>query len=203
MHHPTPLQAPLFNPDPTSPGIAGRLGAVLRALNLLIGFVFLKTRYRGLIDTLFWRLQRTRQRLERIAADRAAGKPPRQPRPSRPGRSGPSPIALPRQFGWLLKELAHHGAAWHHRLAAILDEPEAAAFLADNPSAARLVRPICHMLGLRHPNVPPPPRRPRKIIAPSAPAAPPSHPGGRATASNTPSPPALAVSPPDFAKKPA
>ena len=204
MLHPTPFQAPFVTPTPTTPGLVGRLGVILRALGILVGYLFLKTRDARLINTLFWRLQRTRRRLERIAEDHAAGKPPRKSRPSRPGHSGPPPVVFPRREGWLLNALEHHGGIWRSQLERLLDEPEAAAFLADNPAAVRLLRPICHMLALRHPNVPPPPGRPRKPApAPEPSPSPPPHPRGDATASKTSSPPDSAVPPPTFVEKPA
>jgi hypothetical protein len=90
---------------------------------------------------------------------------PRAPRPSRPRpRPATPPLRLPRAFAWvnhripecapptgLLKQLLHA-------------EPELRRFVADAPSAGRLLRPLCQALGLRQPDwlrLPPRPRRPR------------------------------------------
>jgi hypothetical protein len=56
-------------------------------------------------------------------------------------------------------------AGYASQLNHLLAEPEAAALLAASPQAARILRPLCHLLGIRPASVPPLPRRERPAAA--------------------------------------
>lgn len=69
-----------------------------------------------------------------------------------PPHAGPRP-RLPRTFGWLL-HLIPGAACYRGQLVHFLSDPEKAALLAV-PQIARLLRPLCHMLGVQLPKPPP------------------------------------------------
>ena len=75
-----------------------------------------------------------------------------------------APLRLPRGFAWL-----NHRAPEAVPAAGMLDllvqEPELRRYATEVPRAARLLRPLCHALGIRPPaelQLPPRPRKPRK-----------------------------------------
>jgi hypothetical protein len=93
-------------------------------------------------------------------------------RPPRPGRHGggangkrPKPVRLPSKFGWMLRygsEVACRRSQLEHWLTTNAD---AAAFIAEVPHSRRILRPLCHMLGIEVPEalrLPPRPRRRRQ-----------------------------------------
>ena len=118
---------------------------------------------------LVWgRLRRLSTRILRLAAKIEAGTPPprpRGPRAPRPGRPKP-PLILPRGKSWLIRLMRMEAAAAGSQLQHLLAEPEMQALAAD-PRMGRLLRPLCHALG-----VTPPPEiaKPARQAAP-APAA--------------------------------
>lgn len=77
-------------------------------------------------------------------------------------RGGPAPAPLPSRHGWLLADLRHEAGHFHQRLATFLAQPDCAALLAACPQAARILRPICHILGLPPGALPQRPRPPRQ-----------------------------------------
>ncbi|MDE2582040.1 MAG: hypothetical protein KGL52_10420 [Rhodospirillales bacterium] len=102
------------------------------------------------------------------AAQAAPHEPPRDAAPVAPHRPA-RPLRLPRSFGWLLR-LGFEVRGSGSQLAALLNDPEMAALLAANPSLARMLRPLCRMLGLVLPGDPPArPRRPRPPRPPRPP----------------------------------
>lgn len=149
--------------------LAGRLGAICLGLAALIAHAFLRNPARVAIIVPLWtRLRRTAGRFDRLLARIAHGKDqPHAPRAraSDPAAPARQKIAFPAPHGWLLKDLRHEGALYTQRLASLLSEPETAALIAHSPRMLRLLRPLCHMLGVRHAAVPPSLRR-RKRPAP-------------------------------------
>ena len=83
----------------------------------------------------------------------------------------PKPLRLPSGFGWMLRfgsEVAGRRSQLEHWLTT---EPELGPLLAATPQAGRILRPLCHMLGIKPPpalRLPPrPPRvRPKPAVAP-------------------------------------
>jgi hypothetical protein len=118
---------------------------------------------------LFW--NRTGRALRRVAVLYQAWiagtlQPPRphaRTTPEATPEPRPSPLRLPRGFAWL-----NHRAPEIAPAAGMLDilvqEPELRRFAMQVPRAARLLRPLCHALGIRPPaelQLPPRPRKPR------------------------------------------
>ena len=167
---PAPVQA--FAPE-----FAGRFGRILALLAKLVAASFLRNpRLVLLIIPLCARLNRLRQRCERLMAHLAAG---RLPRPRKPGPSGPHPSgpALPTRRAWLVRELGSEAACYGSQMQALLAEPAAVELLLHAPAARRIVNPILRMLGLGAyaprerpvrpaPAPPPVPARPRAFPPP-------------------------------------
>jgi hypothetical protein len=182
---PTPPSLPVPSPGnppaeagETVPGSAPHLarvfGQIIAALAALVAHAFLKDPRRvALIVPLWGYLTRTARRFDRLIARLAAGRPPRAARPARTGRPPKSAKAaeprqpgsrprLPRGRRWLAAALQHHGAGYASQLNHLLEDPANAALLTASPQAQRLLRPLCHILGIAPSCVPPLPPRPRK-----------------------------------------
>lgn len=165
-----------------APALAVGLGEILLALGAVIARVFLKDpRHVALITPLWSYLSRTVQRFRRVMAHVAAGTL-RQPVPRNSAptghRAGGVRVPLPRARHWLVTHLRHEGAVHALYLERLLNQPEAAAIMAGCPQAQRLLRPVCHLLGIRPPCLarpakPRPPRKPApapRVAAGEAPA---------------------------------
>ena len=173
----TPMQAYL-------PGFRRRVGRILIGLLILVD----RGIARHFFDIRLWKhlyrlwkhLYRTARRFFDLMDRLAAPHPPRPRRVAHtdgcgnPGNlSCGSPFPLRR--GWLVDELGLDAARHCVALQAVLSEPQAIELLAQAPAAARILRPICRMLGvgrfdpyrpwlrrLRHP--PPDPTIPRHAL---------------------------------------
>jgi hypothetical protein len=117
---------------------------------------------------------------------------------------------LPRRFGWLVQQVPQ-AAPFGSQLQHLLTDPEMAAVLANTPRLGRVLRPLCHMLGvLPAPGQIPPPS-PRTPPRHSSPASLPLSQQERELATDAPAaeatPPPLehprACGPPDLAPVPA
>jgi hypothetical protein len=95
---------------------------------------------------------------------------------------------MPRRHGWMLAALGWRVVPCRDQLQALLATPELAALLAAAPGAGRCLRPLCHMLGVRHPALARP-ARPRPQPGPAAP--PPPTPRRRAAPPQAEDAPAL------------
>lgn len=93
--------------------------------------------------------------LARIEAEAGQPRPHPRARHPRPRASSPAEPAapaapqpkLPRRFGWIARHLPEapgHAQSLRH----FLCEPETEALIASDPRIGRLLRPLCHMLGI-------------------------------------------------------
>jgi hypothetical protein len=193
---PTPPSAEL---RALAPDFARRFGWIVAGLYALVGARFLKRPHLVAFTLpLANRLNRAVQRFQRLMALLAAGKLPRQararegspepdksepatreptdPTPSPSAALSPSAARLPSRRGWLLRELTWEAAAYRGYLEQLLAEPAMAEVLAAAPSAGRILRPLCRLLGLPESLVPKPPSaeprpvRKRHRRRPAAPA---------------------------------
>lgn len=111
----------------------------------------------GSLVILIWiRLRRISTRVLRLAARIEAGparparprrqraRHPQRPRPQRP----PPPLRLPRGKGWLVRLMRMDAAAAGSQLRHLLNQPDMQALAAADPRMGRLLRPLCHMLGV-------------------------------------------------------
>ena len=155
--------------------LAAHFTYVITSLRAVIAAVAAKNHARNpLLMALWSRVGRMSQRFERLYARWQAGTLP-NPRPSRAGqpRAGKprEKSPFPTKRAWLLATTRETAAA-HGQLAHFLTQPGLADFLAAVPQAARILRPLCQMLGnacpmlgTRDANEPRPPRA-RSIRAP-------------------------------------
>ena len=164
----------------TAPNVARGVATIFAAIVALAAHAFLRHPTRIRLTIPIWtRFNRAARRFERLMARVAAGtfRPPRPrhtPRPPRPSghpdpNSHPYAHRLPSGNGWLSSALGYQGRGYAGQLDHLLSQPETLALLAEIPQAARILRPICQMLGvwptIRAPRAP----RPRKPpCAPSA-----------------------------------
>ncbi|HQT62562.1 MULTISPECIES: hypothetical protein [unclassified Acidiphilium] len=111
--------------------------------------------HRPLVVRLWTWLGRLSRRFAALAAGapkkRAPKKRAQAPQLS-PSRAAISSTAnpLPRHRAWLLAPVPESRCS-ASQLRALLDDPEALALIGSDPRFARLLRPLCHMLGLRLP----------------------------------------------------
>ena len=165
---PTPsTQEP--TPAPTLPALtaaefARRFAVIILGLCKLVSTRFYQhPKFALLHFTLVRRITFTWQRMNRAMARLEAGHKPRPPRPSKPRPDRPPQPALPKGHGWLLRELKWEVGAYRTYLENLLNEPGTAELIQACPAAARILRPLCNILALRHPllTLPKRPRKPR------------------------------------------
>ena len=143
-----------------------------------------------LLVAVHQRIRRIANRFARLAALIQAGKTPkiriRAPSAASIATAPRAPSTqpkFPRARGWMLRMGKHEAAMFTNTLQELFIEPEMRALIAAHPAMARMLRPLCHMLGM---DVLPPelirprPRRPAKAIRPPTPRAKPLPSPGRA-----------------------
>ena len=161
-----------------APELGRRFAAILAGLATLIARAFLRHPRAALIMPLWRYLTHTARRFDRLMAHIATGRLPRKSAPGRtrpPTEPGAAPraAAFPNTPAWLVIDLKHEGAYFRGQIEALLAEPASAQLLAAHPAAARLLRPLCHMLALDRPGPAKPPRPSRaKPPRPPKPPAP-------------------------------
>jgi hypothetical protein len=73
---------------------------------------------------------------------------------------------LPRDFGYVLRLVPWHAAPLATQMRILLARPEMAEIIAATPRLQRLLRPLCHMLGITTEGlIPPPPGPPSPTAA--------------------------------------
>jgi hypothetical protein len=184
-------------PMPPPPTLAERLAFLVRWMIEGIALQYIGGPLGGrvprpLISPLMERLQKFRDRLNRLAERIIAGTyvprryVPRRPQANpRPWRESPL-----RTFGWLADVLPPALAQQHRgHVLALVRDPEIAALIAVAPAEmGRLLRPLCWMVKLkappilarpkRQPEAGPPPPPPKYQPPPPRPAPPPAPPSG-------------------------
>jgi len=138
--------------------------------------------YAPLTVAIGGRLQRLADRFTSLVARFNAGKL-RLPDPARPALPRPTAAAprtrwapdadsrLPGAFGWVQRLLPESSVWPATALGLLVEQPEVADLMAAAPQAGRILRPLCHMLGIRPPPalaVPPRPCVPETPPEPSA-----------------------------------
>jgi hypothetical protein len=165
-----------------APTLDQRLGGILAAIQQLIAHHFLRIPGLAPIILPFWKhLNRARHCLARLATRIQAGRSLPRSRAGRPRDEADAPPTpptrapiprppIPRAEAWLLRALGWRVAVHRVGLESLLAEPGMPDLVAAVPSLGRLLRPLCHMLGLPAPCPPPGHRRRRR--QPSAPPPP-------------------------------
>jgi hypothetical protein len=162
------------------PTLATCFSLILAGLRAAIAPVAARNRARTPLLVLLWgRLARSAKRFERLFARWRAGNLPK-PRLSRAGqpttwRPHPHLRANPAWLVAMVRETAPMASQLQHLLA----HPDIADFLAAAPQAGRILRPLCHMLGLPRPPQTRPPAPTvgwaQPTTAPAPAVCPPSH----------------------------
>ena len=164
--------------------IATRFREILTGLRAAIGMHLDKDRSRETLFALVWNhIGRMANRFDALFSKWQAGTLPK-PRPSRAGQPRkPRDLQprIPRGRTWLVAQVGYHAAGRASQLQHLFTDPDFANFLQAAPQAGRILRPLCHMLGIDAPpplRLPPRPRTatPRTPRPRSATAAPPMHP---------------------------
>lgn len=173
------MQAALLTPHQraAAPALAQSVRTILLTLATIIARAFLRDPVHvALILPLWRRFHRLANRFDRLMARIALGTEPAQNRRAARPRAlaatpAPAVPAYPRRYAWLLAALRHEAGTHTQRLQTLLSNPEIAAIVAATPRAASLLRPLCHMLGVRHPALRRAPRStpPRPTSAPRTP----------------------------------
>ena len=116
-----------------------------------------RVRARTALLVLVWgRIGRMANRFETLFARCGKGTLPK-PRPSRAGASC-TPREKPRfpaGHAWLVGVVGYEAAGRASQLQHLLARPDMAEFLHAAPQAGRILRPLCHMLGIDPPPQPP------------------------------------------------
>ena len=138
---------PFGLPD-TAPALARRFAVIMAGLGALIARRFLKIpRLSGFTVRLWTYLNRAVRRFHRALTTQAKACAKRA-RADRPAVVGTRPTGLPSGHGWIVRELGWEAAAYLGAMETLLAEVATRVAMADAPSAGRVLRPICRMLGV-------------------------------------------------------
>lgn len=131
--------------------------------------------FAGPVIILVWsRLRRAARRIEFLirALETGIPLPPPRPDPRRNRVRKPAGVAAPRHFAWLLQPIPEAATA-AGRLRGLIADPEFAPLMASDARFGRILRPLCHALGVPTPQpLRPPPRPPKPAPPPETQAAP-------------------------------
>ena len=192
----TPASAPISAPiRPPAARLANILDTLCRAIADRGGRKLLA----GPLVILIWsRLRRLSTRVLALAARIEAGtnKParPRRKRAAPRAKRPPPPLRLPRGKAWLIRLARMESAAAASQLRTLLAQPDMQALAAADPRMGRLLRPLCHILGVTPtPEIAKPASRPKPAPSVAEPAPPDPAPEPAAAES---APPQAATSPP-------
>ncbi|MCC6718081.1 MAG: hypothetical protein IT555_09360 [Acetobacteraceae bacterium] len=163
------------------PNLVTLFCAILADLRAAIGTHLGRDRtYEAWLALAWQRIGRMSQRFQRLYHRWQAGTLPK-PRPSRAGQSRPErpkPPYFPRHHAWLAAKTDHNVRSLASQLTHLLARPDLDDFLKAAPQAGRILRPLCHMLGIEPPApaiLPAKPRAPR--TRPESPPSAPVHHG--------------------------
>ena len=139
---------PFGLPD-TAPELARRFAVIMAGLGALVARRFLRMPHLVGLTVLLWgRLNRAVRRFHRALTQKPGKVRAVVVRADRTYVARDRPLTLPRGRGWIVRELGWEAAAYMAQLEALLAEVESQAALAKAPHAARVLRPICRMLGV-------------------------------------------------------
>jgi HAMP domain-containing protein len=163
--------------------LAERVACILASIRGAIGAHAAAVRSTAPLLLITWNyLSHAAKRLEALTRRVAAGTATIRPRarrtkdPAEAAKPRPTPKhpPLPRRFGWLVR-LSPNVGGLSSSLRNLLTKDEIATLLADAPQAARILRPLCNMLGIaKAPDLPAAlfPERPKRPPKPRPPKEP-------------------------------
>ncbi len=139
---------PFGLPD-TAPELARRFAVIMAGLGALIARRFLKMPHLAGFTLLLWgRLNRAVRRLHRALTQKPGKLRAKRAPVVRADVVRVRSMSLPSGRGWIVRELGWEAATYMGQLEALLAEIGTRATLAAAPGAARILRPICRMLGV-------------------------------------------------------
>ncbi|MBC7638005.1 MAG: hypothetical protein H7251_20660 [Acetobacteraceae bacterium] len=143
------LSSSPFSLPETAPELARRFCVILAGLAGLVARRFLRMPHLMRFTLLLWgRLSRAVPRFVR-ALDRPAKPRGQRARTGRTARTDQVRVpGLPTGRGWLVRELGWEAVGFASQMEALLNEPGMQATLLNSPGLARILRPICRMLGV-------------------------------------------------------
>ena len=129
------------------------LSVVIRALRGAVG----GWTVRGLLSDvlallLYRRLGEVYQKMERLVVRFQAGRLWQRAPQTRAGAHHAAKTGAriwPGRFAWLVRKAGYQAAGYGCQLEHILGQPEMVALLKASPQAARILRPVCRMLGIQ------------------------------------------------------
>ncbi len=133
--------------------LATLLTAVLKGICLALGPYVNRDSTRAPVFRLAWtRIGRAATRFQALFARWQSNTLPalRPSRPTEPRRRAPKPY-FPAAHAWLAGSTDHHVRGRASQLEHLLNHPDMPKFLAQAPQAGRILRPLCHMLGITMP----------------------------------------------------
>jgi hypothetical protein len=147
--------APTLPPLPTTaPEMARRFGVIMAALAVVVAQRFVRAPALVALNVPLWSwLSRTVQRFVRSVGRPAVVRAARASRAGRETAPRARGVRLPSRRGWLLHTLGWEVAVYGSQLETLLAEPDMRALLAARPGIARLLRPLCRMLGVAAPEL--------------------------------------------------
>jgi hypothetical protein len=144
----------------TTPSLADRFTWLFDGLCKAIGADAHKRRMEAALAWAIWNRVRllgdrlialiARVRAGKLPMRRTAGagvKPSAEPRPAAAARA---PSLLPREFGWIRRVLPQT-TQYAGVLSYLLDDPDVATLVEKTPQTGRILRPLCHLLGVKTP----------------------------------------------------
>jgi len=128
------------------------LSAVLRALRGEVGGWHLRGMLSHLVMMLLYqRLGEICGKIERLAARFQAGRLWRRVSGAGARKSGAAKTGAriwPGRFAWLVRAAGYQVAGYGCQLRHVLEQPEMVDLMKASPQAARLLKPVCRMLGI-------------------------------------------------------
>ena len=132
-----------------APELVQRLGWIVAGLAAVVARRFLKEpKFFALIIPLWSWLGRSGRRFGRVKVQPVAVPAVVRAVMPRVARARVVKVRLPSGRGWLVRALGYEAAGYGSQLAALLAEPELQALLLAAPTAGRILRPLCRMLGV-------------------------------------------------------
>jgi len=142
----------------TSPGqpeiaadLARRLGLILGALAAVVARRFLKVPGRMELIVPLWRwLTHAARRFEQAALRPVRTAQTRGPQTrTAVGTAKAARVRLPSAQGWMVRALGWEAVGHASQLGHLLTDPEMQALMAASPAVARVLRPLCRVLGVQ------------------------------------------------------
>ena len=134
-----------------TPELARRMGLILGALAAVVARRFLKVPGRMELIVPLWRwLTHAARRFEQAALRPVRTAQTRGPQTrTAVGTAKVARVRLPSAQGWMVRALGWEAVGHASQLGHLLTDPEMQALMAASPAVARVLRPLCRVLGVQ------------------------------------------------------